>query len=1675
MAEPAIQPTTPIEPPVTPAPAAPQRLPIIETPEGTYRRDPEWKPVYSRDKGPVNLGPVLPEYVMESFGLAFSTAMGSPERATEIANQFRTKGRSEEWETFRAMYQSTTDVKLANIVIERAWAAAKKAGFIQPTPEQVTTEANITGNTFYGLVENPQILSVLEGAVLHEIQSQEATVQDDKIQQVVGVEGTLIRGNQALERKVRILDSHLEERQKYAAETGITWKPGEIAAQMALWLAPTGADGRYVIELAETIGLDVSNADTLQFPSIVLGIQDYVKTATPEQLVELTQAHKRLWDKGHIFTQDWSQLNWQELTMDPNILLGEQPYSPVYQILDLMGLYLDAGSVLAGPMYGLAKVFGKGALKLGASPVLNAINDSNKGLSQKILAQVANDPNPQTGEKWSISKEQVATSQLPKPKFTSSSETLDDLPDGVFEEVARTRAIQVDIEETVNTMRREIYSPTERIDTIAREKAKVEAAWGGRIRLALSEIAEHVDGNGVRFNITIGRNSLHGFLNEHNALRLARRMQDKGLKDIQVWSSDGSKLTRIYEGDGDWERALGLMDEGAVPGARGNFYLRYTEDYFYTPSDKIAFGNNPVALNSGGFRILKEILDPRSLFDEEGVYKRYITNLLGEQSVATKLQQLAHPIYKLPRETRRKLGDAYSKIEAFGQAKDRTPTMSELYAMFPTMTKAEMGHLYTLRNYYDTIHWLQNSRLVREWSAKGFKTLSGPAGEFHGVPLPRLGLSLQEQIYNPITGTLVAPSPKMLDDLYKGNGMVLRTEANIEVGEGRLANLVMYDPKYKLALDIGPLSKNPLKYIPGYYPRIYKDNYYIYKINPEGTMNGLKQMTRPVINADGTVTQAEGQLQMVAVAPTKSEADYFVARRRDESKDGTLWGVMADRRLSQMDKTAADIDLMQIEGRLFFGKRDEVALKGTRGGFADIEDPINMLERTSRMVARQLGSEELTRALRKSFLMHYRGILSPTFEMQTWSEVEAGLKVSVANGSTVAQEALELWRYIRLMEAASDNIAKDFKRGSIRVAEMLDTYAANKLGGADKDAMRWFYNVGSEMTPDKLWKGAAHLVFIATTSARQFFINALQHLQLIALDPGYGLLRLQKDALGLMLGVKTRGQVLSGKEYTKTVDAINSSARVTLGLNPKEYEVLIRQYDLAGHKGIVDIHSFAGELPSTSLTTPGSRAGDVAQTAANVFRRPVRVLQSYGFDMGEHVNRAASYMLAVRKHMKNNRLKSVLEIDRDGWTNISLRADDYAYSMHRGNQFRYNRTLLSIPFQFMTFMHKHALLMIKGIPLPDFMVGKFAEKYGTKTFTRSEAVRLMIANLLLYGSTGLVLKDQVRELLTDKFPQYRDTIIAQIIESGLLDWGMDLAVQKLANDPELDLAFDETLSPGAGMAYTAARFYEAGVELSPIGLLESSPGGVAISRMLEAAKHGRMLFADSNKTPQEKAVGIADALLNGTIGIYNSAMAARVEYKLNGALTKSGATRSLEPKLAELYARGILGVRSQRELDQLEFIRDIRKTHEEVTEATEMFYRDVVKYYKRYGEIGPAEQAKMFSHLRSFLDLYEPEEQEIIRQKFMSLMVNSKDRLDSPAELAADLVTQGYTALDDMKLRIESANIIDDPEEKKQLLEYIDATIRAAAEADIYTQEETVPNLIKGLEEEALYQKRSEK
>ena len=1145
--------------------------------------------------------------------------------------------------------------------------------------------------------------------------------------------------------------------------------------------------------------------------------------------------------------------------------------------------------------------------------------------------------------------QEAANSQL--PKLATPDEPLTETPDGVIPLVNEERARVVSLEEKsqklVDDTDGRNYTETEVTKTAKGLLHRSVDYWGGKLRPAMTTFRTGFDGSDLsrdqmRFTHTLGMNDRVGFLNKRFAVEEAQELIDQGYKNVHIVAGpEGGSLTKIMDAD---DIAKGVPD---VP-QPGNFYVRFDEDYFMRPSDAALFGAGsriigPEWLGKAG----RYILTPSAQFDPK-FWKPAIRAFGTEQALGKTLRAVAEPIWKLPNKVRRNIDTMYRWAGDFAKENGRDPDIYELVESFPKATAQELEGLINAKEYYDILYSLNNRKLFKDWKSLGYKTLRSPTEDmaYHGKVLDEATLLERHfsggeksiEVLDPTTNLVVQVSKSELTGILKEGGSLIETPLRLTDRAQNKTTLVLKradSGNWKVT----ELAENPLKYEAWYSPRAYED-FWAVKSNAKIKVNG-----REVKPKNGEV---------IGYARTKAEAERFLARLAEqEGIDISELEVEDVGRAVGADRTAADIDHWQVEGRLMFDNRGTPVPAAY--GKADVFSPTNMLQRSADMVARDLATTDTLNKMKTQWQTSFGKLLGLDVSKLSASEVTARVNAKLSDLGREspeykrALEAHQSWDYIRYVEGnLSRPFQNAFRKGMVTLAETLIADPLLKLsvkkGGTSADIAEWAARNAHNTSIVRAMKTLAFYDFMVSRPTRQLGLQSLQQWYLYGLEPSYLLGQRLSDSWGLVQSWKIigneAGEFAGGPKLKRRLIERNAKR---MGLSVEDYQILVDRIYESGMLAAVDKHSFAGDLTRVRHTSE-TGTGAAIRGAGSVLHAPLNAAADYGFSLGEQVNVAGSFNQALRLWRKANNNKSISAMTDTDWDEVVDKAWAFAQSMNRMDSAAYSEGLLQLPLQFISFSHKMLLTGVRGLGGKDKY--NALSQFGRKDITPSEARKMLLGQLALWGPAGLGLDAGVEAIFNsdDELAQYKDTEVYKLVLRGVMDYGLNTIISIYENE-ESNLAFAETFSPSGGAGRMVIEtMIDLATEATPYNLLALGASGDTVSGYGEAAQRIELIYGLRDNRPfYDVALKMTSELLTGGFSGYSDARTAWAMVNTEKRLGNNGKYEPIEVTLSEALARGFLGVRSREELNAFA-LRQALTAHKDI-EA------DARNYIKRINEM----------------------------------------------------------------------------------------------------------------------------
>ena len=1239
-------------------------------------------------------------------------------------------------------------------------------------------------------------------------------------------------------------------------------------------------------------------------------------TMPPEQQVEamkkFTKAYSESLPPGlRSNFNTWMMM--EDLFDDRYITTGETDDKFKKWMLNFVGWL---GPIEMIPILGQVVSAGRGTLRVlrQSSVPLRILQMQNPVRYAEAMRRALTEmPDSVVYQSYNINKIDIVETQMPHPGHLGDS--IANVPSNIADvhEAARVQGAAEAALDTANRLNATAFDVGEQARIIDNVAAEIEAANVGRIRPNMSSVAVRDDMSGVQFNVMLGATDTTGFKSLDEAIEYAQN--ELKMQELEYFKVGANGVVKKVKPTIVKDPQTGMWVSKTK--GTGEYYVRAKYEHTYMPEDAHLFDGNPPVVGTWMGRMMGSLNTPSAFLNPAAV-SRFTRSYMGEQALTNQLDAIIAPLYKqLDDNQRMAVNDAMLWGEEFGKETGRVPTRQELKSQFPRMGEDEVRGFYTARYFQDTLWAIQNARLHNNWAGRGFRTASKPGskGVYHGAPKQIEDLKRDKitEFLDPETGNSVKMSGDDMQAFFDRGGSVIRVDIPISGTRGKAHRHVMLDPEQGWAHQ--KLKKHVLEYIPGYNTRVYEDAHFVQRVKKNGRIDGKNEEIVSTVRTASSRREAEAfrkrLIDGVGRRVFKARWDKslpLATKERLLADKGFELRVAQDARLSDADRIQIDLSKVQTEGRLFFDDRLSKPLKNVDRSEAQVVDPINVMQRVARMTARQVATEDLVATQKTRFFDTYKNLGINT--RRTSSEIDADLTDMINQAdkpiADAAANARAEWRYIRFMEGSMVQGNTSFRRMAIQSAEWFDSVIGKKLGirGATKAMSRRAH----ELSPVNLAKQLSFLHFITARPVRQLLLQGSQHFALQALDPTY-FGRWQMESFSLLAATKRLARTREG-------DLLFTMKRESMGRfmgrSDDEMKVLLEEFQASGLVDTVDVHSYAGGMPKSSAFTPRSRAAQAAQNTVEMVQRPFHLARAMGFDMGEQFNVTASYMMALRRHMKENKFKKYTDLSSDDWQKVANRGSQFALAMHKGNPASWQYGFMSLPMQFLQFTHKWTMMAINAIP------GGRKSGLGNLQFTSAESRKILLGQMLFWGGAGLALKEPLRDILNSRDElDWMTQEQKELLLSGALDYGLNEIFRSLSEDPELNFAFDEVFAPSMGIDMLVERILEVAGEPQMLHELVMGPSGEVLSRMQKAVQFGAAITGKEFEhwTPTQRAQAVIESGAAGLLSSYSDILKIRLAARMGQWTNTAGTPLGLEAQWEELVMKGMLGLNPQKLLD----------------------------------------------------------------------------------------------------------------------------------------------------------------
>lgn len=515
---------------------------------------------------------------------------------------------------------------------------------------------------------------------------------------------------------------------------------------------------------------------------------------------------------------------------------------------------------------------------------------------------------------------------------------------------------------------------------------------------------------------------------------------------------------------------------------------------------------------------------------------------------------------------------------------------------------------------------------------------------------------------------------------------------------------------------------------PGYFPRSYKEHFFIDRIPTEATVNGIK-----VFKEERLASYSE----TLGAATTRYEADQMLKELQEANKGKPFKIELRPAREADFGTVLTDYE---VHGAMLrHAQHRGEHLPSVNGKRAKIVDPLLSLVKTVNSLSRTGTMMYFDDAVQKAFVKSYSEFLPNGEFPKSVNHIEVSGPMTETKAKKY-QEAVTIFnRYAKLTNF--DTMSAEFLRKSIyAVADVLESF---KLpAGLVRDAANKAESIVN--APRKL----AATLYISLFPQKQYIVQMATFAELSLLSP---LSAPQLFSNALMV----RGALLSEADSLKGISkplqkAFQSSA---LGMDKIEFDNTVKAIKQSGLLPSIDLNMMVhGLFNETDIPLTETIAEKAVRYTKVVPKTIAKTSKAIGYDNAESINRIGIWLVAKDMWKKRNpnadwtTKKAIEEISYDEWS--------LSGSMSRSGSFKYQEGILSNFFQFAAISHKLTMNLFQD---------------NATRLTDAQRFRLGLTRFAMWGSKyGLPLGEIMTNYI-DSIENEKAKQILKTMEKGLID------------------------------------------------------------------------------------------------------------------------------------------------------------------------------------------------------------------------------------------------------------------------------------------------------------------
>ena len=603
-----------------------------------------------------------------------------------------------------------------------------------------------------------------------------------------------------------------------------------------------------------------------------------------------------------------------------------------------------------------------------------------------------------------------------------------------------------------------------------------------------------------------------------------------------------------------------------------------------------------------------------------------------------------------------------------------------------SLNKAEKEAYFKARELFDASHRMLNRMQRESLKSNGFMeaTVMGqtrilqPFRQSSDVP----SSSINGAAYNPKTGQAGKITRATIDKMYADGWVLTKLHDSSYISGTVNGSKSQISHAWTKPGNLKELRANPIRYVEGYVPRIYKN--------------------APFVVEKRVVTKVDGRnvpsTNIVRLFKTRKEAKAYAASQMAKSKRGTVYTA---RHQSEMDAPTTREMILQEAGGLFVDDKGKHLKLGLDGN--------NLAETYN-------ASEALNRQL---------AYLAKNMPMNLWRQSvirrwENAAEKAASHNPSLLREVKKAGFNVRLDMFGDKNVQKALERSRewIRDQLLLASPQERAWQGTMLRLADWSEGlpVGTSAQKAFLWAGDKDPFSALRAASFHALLGIWNPAQLIVQAQGFAVAAALDGLSPVQIGNRMRQYMaLRALGNTREVnDAVIKAAAKAGGFSEKEMRAIHNEFRISGLLDSVRTNADL-EMMKNGFPTDRGAWGRILNSNLFFYREGEMFTRSYAFLVARD-----AYLARPENVARGLSRSSALE--GDDLLNVVELTTKKMLNLNRANRAQWQKGVLSVPTQFFQ------------------VTAKFMEQFtpGLKSgFTASQKSKVIASQLALYGAAGL--------------------------------------------------------------------------------------------------------------------------------------------------------------------------------------------------------------------------------------------------------------------------------------------------------------------------------------------------